>query len=55
MLPIVYEAEVVAGRPAPDYEETIEVGWFHPTDFRSVDLTPVSRHLLSSAFAILEQ
>lgn len=54
-VPIVYEAEVIAGPPAPDNDETIEVGWFHPTDFGSVDLTPVNRHLLNSAFAILER
>lgn len=53
-VPIVYEAEVIAGSPAPDGDETTEVGWFHPDDLAAVDLTPVNRHLLNAAFSVLE-
>ena len=52
-VPIVFEAEVVSGEPAPDGDETLEVGWFHPDELDALDVTPVNRHLLRSALAIL--
>jgi 8-oxo-dGTP pyrophosphatase MutT (NUDIX family) len=53
-LPIVYEAEVVGGAPSPDGDETTDVGWFHPRDLASVDLTPLNRALLKAAFDHLD-
>lgn len=41
---IVYEARAVAGEPAPDHDETVEVGWFDPEELRYVDLCDFARH-----------
>lgn len=35
---IVYDARVISGSPTPDYDETIEVGWFVLEDVRSLPL-----------------
>jgi 8-oxo-dGTP pyrophosphatase MutT (NUDIX family) len=40
---IVYEAIVVDGSPAPDHEETSEVGWFGSDDFAHIGLGPFAR------------
>lgn len=41
---IVYEAQAVAGEPAPDHDETVEVGWFDPDELRDLDLGDFARH-----------
>ena len=40
---VVYDATVVGGTPAPDHEETVEVGWFAPGELASLDLGSVAR------------
>ncbi len=42
---IVYEAEVVGGSPRPDYDETVDVGWFEPDGLAEVDLGDFARHM----------
>ena len=42
---IVYEAEVVGGSPRPDYDETVDVGWFEPEGLAEVDLGDFARHM----------
>lgn len=49
----VFEATVESGSPAPDDEETSEVGWFHPDDMAGVDLDDLNRHLLTAVLPLL--
>jgi 8-oxo-dGTP pyrophosphatase MutT (NUDIX family) len=51
-VPTVYEATVESGDPAPDHDETSEVGWFHPADLSRLDLNGLNRALLMSALAV---
>jgi 8-oxo-dGTP pyrophosphatase MutT (NUDIX family) len=44
---IVFDARVVAGEPRPDGEETIEVGWFAPSELAGLELDRLNRALLS--------
>jgi hypothetical protein len=39
----VYEARVSGGSPAPDGDETTEVGWFAPDELSAADLGPIAR------------
>jgi 8-oxo-dGTP pyrophosphatase MutT (NUDIX family) len=52
-VPIVYDAVVVGGTPEPDDDETEAVGWFAPDELDALDLTPINRHLLTAALALL--
>lgn len=45
---IVYEARVTAGTPTPDYDETVEVAWFHPAELADIDLAGFARHAFSA-------
>lgn len=45
---VVYEAVVESGSPAPDDEETIEVGWFEPEEISSLALNDFNRRLLEA-------
>lgn len=46
---IVYSATILGGQPAPDDDETTEVGWFHPDNIGELDLNPLNRRLLAEA------
>lgn len=46
---IVYAATLLGGQPAPDQDETTEVGWFHPDTIAELDLNPLNRQLLAEA------
>lgn len=41
---LVYEARVVDGQPEPDYDETVEVSWFHLDELATLDLGAFARH-----------
>lgn len=43
---IVYEARVTSGTPRPDGVETLDVGWFAPTELQQLDLNAFNRELL---------
>ena len=47
-VPIIYEAVVESGTPAPDGDETSAVGWFRPEDVSALDLNDLNRHLLAT-------
>lgn len=47
-VPIVFEAKVESGSPAPDQDETSEVRWFYTDELASVDLNDFNRHLLAA-------
>jgi len=51
---VVYDATIDSGRAAPDADETSEVGWFHPGELATVDLTELNRHLLAAVVPLLE-
>jgi ADP-ribose pyrophosphatase YjhB (NUDIX family) len=51
----VFEAEVEAGTPRPDGDETTEVEWFRPDELASVDLNALNRHLLAEVVPLLDQ
>ena len=50
---IVYDATVESGSPAPDGDETSEVGWFHLDELTDVDLGHLNRHLLAAVMPLL--
>ena len=50
---IVYDATVESGSPAPDRDETSEVGWFHLDELTDVDLGHLNRHLLAAVMPLL--
>jgi 8-oxo-dGTP pyrophosphatase MutT (NUDIX family) len=45
---IVYEAEIVAGAPAPGDDETQDVGWFARDELGTLELRPTSRRTLAT-------
>ena len=50
---VVYDAAIVSGDPAPDHEETSEVGWFGVDDLPDLELNDVNHHLLKAAVPLL--
>jgi ADP-ribose pyrophosphatase YjhB (NUDIX family) len=48
---IIYDATVEAGDPAPDGDETSEIGWFDADDLAELDLNDLNRALLAYALA----
>jgi 8-oxo-dGTP pyrophosphatase MutT (NUDIX family) len=46
-VPLVYEATIEAGDPAPDGDETSDTGWFHPDELAHLDLNNLNRALLA--------
>ena len=40
---VIYEAEVVAGDPHPDGDETMDVRWFHPHELAALSLNTFAR------------
>lgn len=50
---VVYDATIVSGEPAPDHEETSEVGWFHVEELADLELNDVNHHLLAAAVPLL--
>ena len=40
---VVYDATVVGGTAAPDHDETVEVGWFSPSELAALDLGSFAR------------
>lgn len=50
---IVYDATVESDTPAPDGDETYEVGWFHPDQLVSIDLNEINRLLLAAVLPLL--
>jgi 8-oxo-dGTP pyrophosphatase MutT (NUDIX family) len=47
----VFEARLVAGRPAPSDDETIDVGWFSPDELDQLEFAPSTRSVLDSILA----
>jgi 8-oxo-dGTP pyrophosphatase MutT (NUDIX family) len=47
----LFEARVVAGEPAPDGDETLEVRWVAPDELDGLDVHPASLHMLASVAA----
>ncbi len=43
MLSVVYDARVTGGSQRPDGKETIDVGWFPPSDLPMIDLGPFAK------------
>jgi 8-oxo-dGTP pyrophosphatase MutT (NUDIX family) len=46
---IVFDGLLTAGEPAPDGDETIEIGWFGPSNLIEVDMSDFTRALLREA------
>ncbi|MGH3578040.1 MAG: NUDIX domain-containing protein [Mycobacterium sp.] len=45
----VFDAFIESGTPAPDHDETVEVGWFRPGDLADDDISSFTRALLVGA------
>lgn len=45
---VVYEARVIAGRPQPDADETIDVAWVAPAELPGLPLSDFARHSFSA-------
>jgi 8-oxo-dGTP pyrophosphatase MutT (NUDIX family) len=45
----VFDGIVTGGIPRPDGEETVDTGWFHPSDLVQVDMSDFTRALLREA------
>ena len=45
----IFEAELVAGQPHPDHDETQAVGWFAPDEVDALDMHPATRATLRAA------
>ena len=50
---VVYDATIESGDPAPDGDETSEVGWFHPAALAGLGLNDLNRHLLDAVVPLL--
>lgn len=45
----VFDAFIKSGTPTPDHDETIEVGWFLPSELAEDDISTFTRALLVGA------
>jgi 8-oxo-dGTP pyrophosphatase MutT (NUDIX family) len=46
---IVFDGIVTTGSPRPDGDETMDTGWFHPSEMPVVDMSDFTRALLREA------
>lgn len=45
----VFDGVVTEGVPRPDGDETLDTGWFHPSDLAELDMSDFTRALLREA------
>lgn len=45
----VFDAFIKSGTPTPDHDETVEVGWFRPSELGDGDISSFTRALLVGA------
>jgi ADP-ribose pyrophosphatase YjhB (NUDIX family) len=45
---LVYEARVIGGEPAPDHDETIDVGWFGLDELSNIELGDFARSMFAA-------
>jgi 8-oxo-dGTP pyrophosphatase MutT (NUDIX family) len=48
-VPILFAAEIVAGEPEPDGEETQAVGWFHDAETDALAMHPATREMIRAS------
>jgi 8-oxo-dGTP pyrophosphatase MutT (NUDIX family) len=54
-VPAVYEAEIVAGTPAPSDGELSKVAWFTPAELQTLQLSRFTRALLTATGHVVRQ